>query len=78
MGIDVGSRTGVLVTRDANVVATASSTGKVGIAVLDGNEQDVKASNNNKAIIKKYLIRRLYSFSEQINIADVLRVKERK
>jgi hypothetical protein len=63
---------------DAKVVATASSTGNVGIMVLDGNEHDVRINNNNKAIIKKYLMYRLYSFSEQIDVADVLRVKERK
>jgi hypothetical protein len=40
---------------DANVVATASSTGKLGAWVLEGIEQDGKI--NNKRTIKKYLMR---------------------
>jgi hypothetical protein len=67
---------GVFVTIDAKVVATASSTGSVGVVFLDGIEQDVKV--NNKTIIKKCLMHRLYSFSEQIKILDVIRVKERE
>jgi hypothetical protein len=62
---------------EASVVETASSTGNVGAVVLDGNEQDVRISNN-KIIVKIYFIRRLYSFSEQIDAQDVLRIKERK
>lgn len=60
----------MFVTNDASVVATAFSTGMVGIAVLDGMEHDVKI--NNTGINKSFLIRRLYSFSEQMNFMDVL------
>jgi hypothetical protein len=60
----------------ANVVATASSTGKVGVAVLAGKEHAVRIKNI--VIVKRRLMQRLYSFSEQINSADVIRVKERK
>jgi|KBSSwiStaDraftv2_1062776.scaffolds.fasta_scaffold3191887_1 hypothetical protein len=75
--MNVGIRTGVFVIMEASVVETASSTGNVGAVVLDGNEQDVRISNN-KIIVKIYFIRRLYSFSEQIDAQDVLRIKERK
>lgn len=73
MGVARGA--GVLVEIDASVVAIASSMGRLGVAVRPGNEQDVNSSTN-KRIIKKGLMRRLYSFSEQINIRDVIRVKE--
>ena len=73
--MNVGIRTGVLVIMEASVVETASSTGNVGALVLDGNEQDVRI-NNNKIIVNIYFIRRLYSFSEQIDARDVLKVKE--
>jgi hypothetical protein len=77
VGIRVGSGAGgVFVTRDANVVAIASSMGTLGVAVLFGMEHDVKA--NNEIIIKKYLMCSLYSFSEHFNVADVYKVKERE
>ena len=60
----------MFVTKDASVVAIASSMGILGVAgVLLGKEQDVKV--NNKNILNKYLMRRLYSFSEQIDFASV-------
>jgi hypothetical protein len=71
----VGRRAGVLVDNDASVVAMASSMGRLGVAVLVGNEQEAKSSING-AIIKKYLMHRLYSFSEQIKVGDVIWVKE--
>ena len=61
---------GVFVTKDASVVAIASSMGILGVAgVLLGKEQDVTV--NNKKIIKPYFMRRLYSFSEQIDVVGV-------
>lgn len=54
----------------ARVVATASSTGIVGVGFRLGREQDAKI-NSNKILIKNCLMRRLYSYSEQINPADV-------
>jgi hypothetical protein len=70
VGIRVGIARGVFVTKDAKVVAMASSMGTLGVAlVLLGREQAVKVTN--KKIIKKYLMRRLYSFSEQFDIYDV-------
>jgi len=72
----VGTRAGVFVAKDANVVATASSTGKLGGDVLEGIEHDDNI--NIIKIFKKRFMRRLYSFSEQIDIMDVLRVKERR
>jgi len=59
---------------DASVVATASPTGKLGVVVFEGMEHDVRI--NNKKIIKKCLMCRLYNFSEQIDVIDVLREKE--
>ena len=61
--------TGVFALMPASIVATASSTGKVGVCVLDGIEHDVKI--NNIKIVKKRLMRRLYSFSEQIDVVGV-------
>jgi hypothetical protein len=76
VGKTVGSGRGVLVEREASVVATASSMpGRLGVAVLPGNEQDVKTNTVNS--INKYcLMGRLYKFSEQIDCRGVLRVKE--
>ena len=75
VGIGVETDLGVFVTRDASVVAIASSIGTLGVAaVLFGKEQDVKVNNKNR--IKVYFMRGLYSFSEQINFVGVLRVKE--
>lgn len=72
MGIGLG----VLVDGSmAKVVAIASLMGMVGVAVLDGKEHAAKIITNI-TIVKKYLMRRLYSFSEQIDSVDVLRVKE--
>jgi hypothetical protein len=74
VGKSVGIGAGVLVDNDARVVATASSTGKRGVVVFVGREHDVKINSNK--IIKKYLMHRLYSFSEQIDCVDVNWVKE--
>ena len=71
MGSRVGSGRGVVVGGIiASVVATASSTGKVGAVFRLGKEQAVKI-NNNPMFIKNCLMHRLYSFSEQINMMDV-------
>lgn len=56
MGRDVGMGAGVLVARDASVVATAASMGTVGVAVLPGKEHDAK-TNMKTITIKKYLMR---------------------
>jgi hypothetical protein len=72
----VGMGLGVFVEGiNASVVATASSTGRLGVVVFVGREQDV---NMNRITIlnKNCLMRRLYRYSEQFYAADVLRVKE--
>jgi hypothetical protein len=75
----VAITTGVLALIPASVVATASSTGKLGVCVcgLPGMEHDVKI-DNNRIHKKRLIMRRLYNFSEQFNSADVLREKEKK
>jgi len=55
VGNNVGIGAGALVDSDANVVATASSMGTLGVLVLVGSEHDVKINSNR--IIKKYLMR---------------------
>ena len=78
MGRIVGIGLGVFVAGIiANVVATASSTGNVGMDVRFGSEQLVSIKNS-KPHIKNCLMLGLYSFSEQINFRDVIRVKERR
>jgi hypothetical protein len=51
----VETTTGVFALTPASIVATASSTGKLGVCVLEGIEHDVKI--NNIRIIKKRLMR---------------------
>ena len=66
----VGMARGVLVTNDASVVAMASSIGTLGVdTVRLGKEHEL--SINNKNIIKRYRMRRLYKFSEQFDVHDV-------
>src|SRR5215216_2531908 len=67
-GVAVGNRVGICcgarVEMDANVVATASCTCRVGVA-LGPRLQDVKIKSRRK--IERYFICRLYKFSEQID-----------
>jgi hypothetical protein len=71
----IGFARGVFVTNDANVVAMASSIGTFGVdTVRLGREHELTINNEN--ISMRYFMRRLYKFSEQFNIHDVLRVKE--
>src|SRR5215211_8232853 len=67
-GVAVGNRVGICcgarVEMDANVVATASCTCRVGVA-LGPRLQDVKIKSRRK--IGRYFICRLYKFSEQID-----------
>jgi hypothetical protein len=80
-GVDVGSTVGngagVFVPMEASVVATASSIWRPGVGEgrIPGREQDARM-NTIKKNLKNCLIRRLYSFSEQINDGDVIREKE--
>ena len=72
--MNVGRGAGVLVERDASVVATASSMGRLGAGVRLGNEQDVKISNV-KSLNKSCLMGRLYNFSEQIDLVGVNEIR---
>src|SRR5829696_6100349 len=67
-GVAVGNRVGIgcgaRVGMDANVVATASCTCRVGVA-LGPRLHDVKIKSRRS--IRRYFICRLYKFSEQID-----------
>lgn len=82
-GVAVGSMVGmgrgvVVAGIIASVVATASSTGNVGVNVLlVGSEQPAK-TNKSTIPVKNRLMHGLYSFSEQFNSCNVIGVKGAK
>lgn len=78
MGRIVGIGLGVFVEGIiASVVATASSTGKVGIDALFGNEQPARIKDS-RTHIKNCLMLGLYSYSEHFDSCHVIGIKERR